>query len=152
MRACCRRLSSILNRSAVSSSGVISVPVEGPLVVEDDRFLRVVGIVLDPDTSRERTAASGDFFAHYAPDFAGSWQLVRAQGGKLFPREVRLVETREELRAALPGSCALVVESLRVGRDELVAASALRIVHKFGLKPRNIDTDACADRGIKVLT
>ena len=82
--------------------------VEGPLVVEDDRFLRVVGIVLDPDTSRERTAAYADFFAHDEPDFAGYCQRVRAPVGELFPREVRLVETQDELRAALPGSCALV--------------------------------------------
>jgi phosphoglycerate dehydrogenase-like enzyme len=131
---------------------VVSVPVEGALVVEDDRFLRVVGIVLDPGTSRERTAAYADFFAHDEPDFGGYCQRVRAQVGGLFPREVRLVETQDELRAALPGSCALVVESLRVGTDELVAGSALRVVQKFGLKPRNIDTAACADRSIKVLT
>jgi phosphoglycerate dehydrogenase-like enzyme len=128
------------------------VPVEGALVVEDDRFLRVVGIVLDPSTSRERTAAYADFFAHDEPDFAGYCRRVRAQVGELFPREVRLVATQDELRAALPGSCALVVESLHVGRDELVAGSALRVVQKFGLKPRNIDTAACTDRGVKVLT
>jgi hypothetical protein len=32
--------------------------------VEVDRFLRVVGIVLNPTTSRERRAACADFFAH----------------------------------------------------------------------------------------
>lgn len=128
------------------------MPVEGALVVEDDRFLRVLGIVLDPGTSRERIGAYGDFFAHDEPDFGGYCERVRAQVGGLFPREVRLVETQDQLRAALPGSCALVVESLGVGRDELVAGSALRVVQKFGLKPRNIDTAACADRGIKVLT
>jgi phosphoglycerate dehydrogenase-like enzyme len=128
------------------------VPIEGALVVEDDRFLRVLGVVLDPGTSPERTAAYVDFFAHDMPDFGGYCQRVRAQVGELFPREVRLVETQDELRAALPGSCALVVESLRVGREELLAGSALRVVQKFGLKPRNIDTAACAARGIKVLT
>ena len=92
------------------------MPAEGPLVVEDDRFLRVVGIVLDPDSSRERAAAYADFFAHDEPDFTGYCQRVRTQVGELFPREVRLVETQDQLRAALPGSCALVVESLRVGR------------------------------------
>lgn len=128
------------------------MPIEGALVVEDDRFLRVLGIVLDPGTSPERTAAYADFFAHDMPDFGGYCQRVRTQVGELFPRDVRLVETQDELPAALPGSCALVVESLRVGRDELLAGSALRVVQKFGLKPRNIDTAACADRGIKVLT
>jgi phosphoglycerate dehydrogenase-like enzyme len=65
---------------------------------------------------------------------------------------VRLVETQSEMRAALPGSSALVVESLRVGKEELAAGSELRVVQKYGLSPRNIDTAACAAKGIKVLT
>jgi glyoxylate reductase/D-3-phosphoglycerate dehydrogenase len=65
---------------------------------------------------------------------------------------VRLVETQDALRASLSGSCALVVESLHVGNEELAAGSALRVVQKFGWRPRNIDTAACAAKGIKVLT
>ena len=128
------------------------MPADGPLVVEDDRFLRVVGVVLDPNTSPERTAAYADFFAHDEPDFDGYCTRVRARVGKLFPREVRLVETQAAMRAALPGSPALVVESLRVGDEELAAGSELRVVQKYGLSPRNIDTAACAAKGIKVLT
>jgi phosphoglycerate dehydrogenase-like enzyme len=128
------------------------LPANSALVVEDDRFLRVVGVVLDPNTSRERTAAFADFFAHDEPDFAGYCERVRARVGKLFPREVRLVETQDALRAALSGSCALVVESLHVGNEELAAGSALRVVQKFGWRPRNVDTAACAAKGIKVLT
>jgi hypothetical protein len=63
------------------------------LVVEDDRFLRVVGCVLDPGTSAERYAAYADFFAHDEPDFDGYCKRVRARVGGLFPAEVRLVET-----------------------------------------------------------
>jgi phosphoglycerate dehydrogenase-like enzyme len=121
------------------------------LVVEDDRFLRVVGVVLDPDTSAERVAAYADFFAHDEPDFAGYCARVRARVGELFPSEVRLVDTPEALRAALPGSAALVVEALDVGAAELAAGRELRLVQKFGLVPRNIDTAACAARGITVL-
>jgi phosphoglycerate dehydrogenase-like enzyme len=65
---------------------------------------------------------------------------------------VRLVETQDELRAALSGSCALVVESLHVGNEELAAGRTLRVVQKFGWRPRNVDTAACAAKGIKVLT
>jgi phosphoglycerate dehydrogenase-like enzyme len=39
-----------------------------------------------------------------------------------------------------------------VGKEELAAGSELRVVQKFGLSPRNIDTAACAAQGIKVLT
>jgi phosphoglycerate dehydrogenase-like enzyme len=128
------------------------VPASNVLVVEDDRFLRVVGIVLDPNTSAERTAAYADFFAHDEPDFDGWCRRLRERVGGLFPREVRLVETQEEMRAALPGSPALVVESLSVGKEELAAGGALRVVQKYGLAPRNIDAAACAAKGIKVLT
>jgi phosphoglycerate dehydrogenase-like enzyme len=128
------------------------VPADNVLVVEDDRFLRVVGVMLDPDTSPERIAAYADFFAHDEPDFAGYCARVRERVGTLFPSEVRLVDTQEEMRAALPGSPALVVESLHVGSKELTAGSALRVVQKYGFKPRNVDAAACAAKGIKLLT
>ena len=128
------------------------MPANKVLVVEDDRFLRVVGVVLDPDTPAERTAAFADFFAHDEPDFDGYCQRVRARVGGLFPLEVRFVDNQEEMRAALPGSPGLVVESLAVGSEELAAGGELRVVQKYGSKPRNIDTAACAAKGIKVLT
>jgi glyoxylate reductase/D-3-phosphoglycerate dehydrogenase len=127
--------------------------VKAPLiVVEDDPFLRMVGIVLDPTTSAERRAAYADFFAHDDPDFDGYCARVRARIGALFPCQVRLVETAEEMRANLPGARGLIVESLPVGADELAAGSALAVVQKYGAMPRNIDTAACATRGVKVLT
>jgi phosphoglycerate dehydrogenase-like enzyme len=125
---------------------------ERVLVVEDDRFLRVVGIVLDPRTSAERHAAYADFFAHDEPDFAGYCERLRARVGSLFPSEVRLVDTPAQMRAALPGSSAVVVESLAVGEAELAAGRDLRVVQKYGARPRNIDAAACAARGVKVLT
>ena len=128
------------------------MPAERVLVVEDDRFLRVVGIVLDPGTSAERQAAYADFFAHDEPDFEGYCARLRARVGSLFPSEVRLVDTPERMRAALPGSRALVVESLAVGKAELAAGRDLRVVQKYGSRLRNIDTAACAARGVKVLT
>jgi phosphoglycerate dehydrogenase-like enzyme len=126
--------------------------VRNVLAVEDDRFLRVVGVVLDPATSSERRAAYADFFAHDEPDFEAYCRRVRARVGRLFPCEVRLFETQEEMRAALPGSVGLVVESLAVGKQELAAGGDLRVVQKYGFKPRNIDSAACAAKGVKVLT
>jgi phosphoglycerate dehydrogenase-like enzyme len=130
------------------------VPTANPpiLVVEDDPFLRVVGIVLDPTTSAERSAAYADFFAHDEPDFAGYCARVRARVGGLFPSQVRLVETAEDMRAHLPGARALIVESLQVARTELAAGADLVAVQKYGAMPRNIDVAACAERDVKVLT
>jgi phosphoglycerate dehydrogenase-like enzyme len=128
------------------------VPSRNVVVIEDDPFLRVVGVLLDPDTSAERVAAFADFFAHDEPDFAGYCAHVRERIGSLFPAEVRIVDTPDELRAALPGSRVLVVESLKVGTEQLAAAPDLKVVQKFGMMPRNVDQAACAQRGVKLLT
>jgi phosphoglycerate dehydrogenase-like enzyme len=122
------------------------------LVVENDPWLRVVGIVLDPATSAERLAAYADFFAHDEPDFAGWLKRTRARAGGLFPAEVRIVDTPEQLRAALPQARGFFVESLPVGAEELAIGSDLAAVQKYGARPRNIDLAACAAKGVKVLT
>jgi phosphoglycerate dehydrogenase-like enzyme len=133
---------------------VDAVPTAKPpaLVVEDDPFLRVVGIVLDPATAPERYAAYADFFAHDDPDFDGYVARLRQRIGRLFPSQVRLVETQEDMRANLPGARGLIVESLEVGGRELAAGPDLVAVQKYGVMPRNIDAAACAARGVKVLT
>ena len=96
------------------------------LVVEDDRFLRMVGVVLDPTTPKERVAAYADFFAHDERDFEGYCKRVRARAPALYPAQVRLVETSQQMRLSLSGSQMLIVESLPVGRDEISLARDLR--------------------------
>jgi phosphoglycerate dehydrogenase-like enzyme len=128
------------------------VPANNIIVLEDDPFLRMVGILLDPNTPAERTRAFADFFAHDEPDFAGYCDRVRRRVGTLFPAEVRIVETQKQMRAALPGARALIVESLEVGPEELAASPDLGAVQKFGVFLRNIDQAACAAKGVKVLT
>src|SRR3981081_1573095 len=100
------------------------------LVVEDDPFLRVVGIVLDPATSAERHAAYADFFAHDDPDFDGYCARVRARVGAVCPCRVRLGATPADLRAKLPDARGLIVESLPVGQSDLAAGSELVAVQK----------------------
>jgi phosphoglycerate dehydrogenase-like enzyme len=122
------------------------------LVVEDDRFLRLVEIVLDPNASRERYAAFADFFAHDEPDFEGWCAKVRRQAQRLYPAEVRLVETQHDLTKNLSDANALIVEALTVGASEVAAAPKLRVVQKYGTDLRHIDSEACAERRIAVLT
>ena len=86
--------------------------------------------MLDPDPA-ERYAAFADFFAHEEPDFDGYCARVRAQAGGLFPASIRMVDTQDEMRAALPDAQVLVVESLEVGRDDLAAARKLRLIAKI---------------------
>src|SRR3954463_7408911 len=134
MRACLRRSRSI-RRLAKPNPKIDPMPAtDRPIIViEDDPFLRVMQLVLDPDTSGERFAAFADFFSHDEPDFAGYCARVRARVGALYPAQVRIVETQEELRAALPGARAVVVESLKVGPEEVAIGRDLKLVQKFGM-------------------
>jgi phosphoglycerate dehydrogenase-like enzyme len=122
------------------------------LVVEDDPFTRITHVVLDPRTTEERHAAFADFFAHDLPDFPGWCERVRHAVGGLYPAEVRLLASEDELSAALPDADGVLVESFEIGPAELDAAPQLKVVQKYGTNLRNIDTDACAARGIQILT
>jgi phosphoglycerate dehydrogenase-like enzyme len=120
------------------------------VVVEDDPWTRLIGVVLDPTTSEERCAAFADFMSPDEPDFAGWCGRLRTRLGGLYPSEVRLVPSPAELRANLPPARALVVESFAVGAKELGCAPQLKVVHKYGAILRNIDVAACAAAGVKV--
>lgn len=122
------------------------------IVVEDEVFTRLIGVVLDPRTPPERIAAFREFVAHDEPDFAGWCERVRAMVPELVPADVRLVTSAAELHGALADATSVVVESLTIGPAELDAAPRLRMVQKFGTVTRNIDLAACAARSITVRT
>src|SRR6266516_3290162 len=136
-----------------SRDNVHSMPSNPPIVVvEDDPWTRLIGVVLDPTTSEERRDAFADFMSPDEPNFAGWCDALRARAGGLYPSEVRLVPSQAELRVNLPAARALVVESFAVGTEELGYASQLEVVHKYGAVLRNIDVAACAAAGVKVLS
>ena len=122
------------------------------LVVEDDPFLRIIQVVLDPRTPDERRAAFADFFAHDLPDFEGWCAELRQAAEALYPAEVRLVASQDDLRAQLPGANILVVESLDVGAEELEIGANLDVVQKYGTILRNIDAEACDARNVRLVT
>jgi phosphoglycerate dehydrogenase-like enzyme len=123
------------------------------LVVENDTFLRLINVVLDPSTGQERFDAFAHFCLHDTPDFAGWCDKIRAQAKNLYPADVRLVDSQAELLVDLPGATAAVVEELDFGPQEVVAAGdKLRFVQKYGFTTRNIDEAACAKANAKVLT
>jgi phosphoglycerate dehydrogenase-like enzyme len=122
------------------------------IVVEDDPWTRLIGVVLDPTTSTQRRTAFADFMAHDEPDFAGWCERLRARAANLYPSEVRLVASTAELEANLREAHALIVESFTVGADEIGRAPHLKVVHKYGAVLRNIDVAGCTSAGIKVLS
>jgi phosphoglycerate dehydrogenase-like enzyme len=123
------------------------------IVVENDTFLRLINVVLDPSASPERIDAFAHFCLHDLPDFRAWCGKIRDQAANLYPSDVRLVDSQEELLANLPGSSVAVVEELNFGPKEVAAAgNDLRFVQKYGFTTRNIDQVACDRVGAKVLT
>lgn len=121
-------------------------------VVENDTFLRLIQVVLDPAAPAERIEAFAHFCLHDLPDFRGWCERVRAQAQNLYPADVRLVDTQDELLAHLSGATVAVVEELAIGVKEITAGGTLKFVQKYGFTTRNIDQDACERAGAKLLT
>jgi phosphoglycerate dehydrogenase-like enzyme len=123
------------------------------IVVEDDSFLRLIQVILDPTVPGELFDAFAHFCAHDLPDFRSWCEQVRAGMRQLYPANVRLVRDCDELLANIPGADALVVEALPVGAPEIAAAGGtLRLVQRYGTIIRNIDEAACSRSGIKIKT
>ena len=123
------------------------------IVVEDDRFLRLVQVILDPNTPTERISAFTHFMAHDEPDFKGWCERLRTRLGTLYPAEVRLVSDEANFPAALRGADGAVVESFAVSKAEIAAAGgSLKIVQKYGTITSRIDKAACRDARVRLLT
>ena len=122
-------------------------------VVENDTFLRLIQVVLDPTAPEERFQAFAHFCLHDLPDFAGWCERIRAQVPNLYPSDVHLVDDRSQLLGNLPGATVAVVEELSIGAPEIAAAAgSLRFIQKYGFTIRNIDHAASEEAGIKILT
>ena len=122
-------------------------------VVENDSFLRLIQVVLDPTAPVERIEAFAHFCKHDTPDFTGWCDGIRARAQNIFPSDVHLVDSQAELLANVSGSSVIVVEELNVGAKEIAASGdGLKIVQKYGFTTRNIDTAACERASVKVLT
>ncbi len=120
------------------------------IVVDDDKVLRFLHVLLDPGVPPDRAAALTDFLAFDIADVDTWIDNVRGSSGPLYPASVRMVPDQDALHAALPEADAVVVEGLCVGEAELARSDGLKLVQKFGVDARNIDLDACARAGIAV--
>ena len=120
------------------------------LLIEEDHFLKIVPVILDPDIPDAHRRVVADFFAHDVPDFFGWCGALRARMPGLYPTKVVWAADQADFLAKLPEVDAAIVESLVVDRAALAAAPRLRIVQKFGTIGTNIDQAACAERGVAV--
>jgi phosphoglycerate dehydrogenase-like enzyme len=122
------------------------------IVVEDDKILRFLQVILDPEVSEARVAAFRDYLSFDVPDPDAWFEEMRSRAGAVYPSSVRMVEDEAAMRAALADADAVISESLQITADDLAAAPALKLVQKFGIDARNVDIAACARAGIEFKT
>ena len=122
------------------------------IVVEDDKILRFLEVVLDPDVSPERVDAFRDYLSFDISNPDAWFAEQRKRASAIYPSKVHLAADEAAMLSFLPEANALVSESFKVGERELIAGPNLRFVQKFGIDTRNIDLDACAAAGVPVRT
>jgi glyoxylate reductase len=122
------------------------------IVIEEDHFLKIVPVVLDPATPEAHRHAVADFFAHDEPDFLGWCGRLQQRLPGLYPAQVMFAADEADLAAKITDADGVVVESFRIDDAVLSGARRLAIVHKFGTITANIDLAACAKRGVAVAT
>jgi phosphoglycerate dehydrogenase-like enzyme len=120
------------------------------ILIEEDHFLKIVPVILDPATPPAHQQAVADFFAHDVPDFLGWCAQLRAGIPGLFPARVMCATSQTDLVAKLADADGVIVESLVIDRAALDRAKCLKVAQKFGALASNIDQAACAERGIEV--
>jgi phosphoglycerate dehydrogenase-like enzyme len=122
------------------------------VVIEEDHFLKIIPVVLDPATPPAHRQAVAEFFAHDEPDFLGWCRRLQERLAGLYPAEIVFARDQADLAAKIAEAEGVVVESLVIDDAVLVGARRLAVVQKFGTITANIDLAACAARGIAVET
>src|SRR5882672_3681983 len=102
------------------------------IVIETDHYLKILPVILDPETPRDHALAVADFFAHDVPDFLGWCETFRKRIPEMYPAEIRLAEDQAAFDALLAAADLAVVESLAVTREAMARAPRLKAVVKFG--------------------
>jgi phosphoglycerate dehydrogenase-like enzyme len=119
------------------------------IVVQDDKILRFLEVILDPRVADARVAAFRDYLSFDVSDPDAWFEAQRRRAAAIHPATVQMVADEDAMRAALADAEAVVSESFRIGAREIAAAPNLKLVQKFGVDARNIDAVACADAGVE---
>ena len=122
------------------------------ILVESDHFLKILAVMLDPETPDEHRRAVADFFAHDVPDFLSDCEKFGAKIPGLYPARVTFAEDQADFEAKLPDADVVIVESFALNGRAVAKLKPLAIVQKFGGILSNIDMEACRERRITVLS
>src|SRR6476469_6956043 len=111
------------------------------IVVENDHFLKILAVMLDPETPEEHRRAVADFFAHDVPDFFSWCEDFRAAIPGLYPARVEFAADQQDFETNLPDADVVIVESFMLDARAVAKLKPLAIVQKFGGIVSNIDLD-----------
>ena len=96
------------------------------ILVESDHFLKILAVMLDPETPDEHRRAVADFFAHDVPDFLSDCEKFGAKIPGLYPARVTFAEDQADFEAKLPDADAVIVESFALNRRAVAKRNPLR--------------------------
>jgi phosphoglycerate dehydrogenase-like enzyme len=122
------------------------------LLVEDDKILRLVQVLLDPQVSTDRLNAFADYLSTDIPDFLALLERLRKDWKGLYPCEVKMVKSTDDFETFLPSADHVFVESFELGETEIALSPRLKSVHQFGLRTNHLDLQACKKSNIQVFT
>ena len=122
------------------------------IIIEDDKILRSLQVILDLNVSAERTHAYCDYLSVDTPDPLSWIEQQRKKVASILPINIQMVESADTMRALIPNSHAIITESLSIGGEELGIGGELKLIQKFGMDTRNIDVPACERAGVLVRT
>ena len=71
------------------------------IVVQDDKILRFLEVILDPDVSAERVAAFRDYLSFDVPDPDAWFDDQRERAATIYPSKIQMVEDEAAMRALL---------------------------------------------------
>src|SRR5258707_6798031 len=86
------------------------------ILVESDHFLKILAVMLDPETPDEHRRAVADFFAHDVPDFLSWCERFGAGIPGLYPARITFAEDQADFEAKLPDADWVLVESFTLDR------------------------------------
>ena len=91
------------------------------IVVQDDKILRFLQVILDPEVTPTRINAFHDYLAFDIPNPDAWFEEQRKRAANIYPSSVRMVENEEQMRANLSKADAVVSESFSIGADDIPA-------------------------------
>ena len=122
------------------------------ILVQDDKILRLVQVLLDPNVAQDRFDAFADFVSTDVPDLHAWAERFRSHAMDLYPSDVKMVSSVEYFHALLPIADHAFIESFDFGQHEIALSKRLQSVHQFGLNTEHIELDACKKAHIHVHT